>query len=150
MRKKMNDKGFTLVELIVVLVILAILAAILVPALLGYIDRARNQQYVLNAKSWLTATQAEFSAMYGAGKKPATDLDATRKTRIKETADCDCTYFSVEVGSGGTNDHGEWTVKKASYAYEPTTGKKIYLEFDGTEWIEKTAYSAKDIKILGE
>ena len=34
-----NDKGFTLVELIVVLVILALLAAILVPALLGYIDQ---------------------------------------------------------------------------------------------------------------
>ena len=31
---KKNNKGFTLVELIVVLVILAILAAILVPALL--------------------------------------------------------------------------------------------------------------------
>ena len=39
MKKEMNNKGFTLVELIVVLVILAILAAILVPALLGYIDR---------------------------------------------------------------------------------------------------------------
>ena len=50
--KKNNNKGFTLVELIVVLVILAILAAILVPALLGYIDRAREKQYVLNAKSY--------------------------------------------------------------------------------------------------
>ena len=39
--KRKKDKGFTLVELIVVLVILAILAAILVPALLGYIDRAK-------------------------------------------------------------------------------------------------------------
>ena len=44
MKKFKNDnKGFTLVELIVVLVILAILAAILVPALLGYIDEARNK-----------------------------------------------------------------------------------------------------------
>ena len=42
--KKTNNKGFTLVELIVVLVILAILAAILVPALLGYIDKAREKQ----------------------------------------------------------------------------------------------------------
>lgn len=41
-----QNKGFTLVELIVVLVILAILAAILIPALLGYIDRARQQENV--------------------------------------------------------------------------------------------------------
>ena len=35
-----SKKGFTLVELIVVLVILAILAALLIPALTGYIDKA--------------------------------------------------------------------------------------------------------------
>lgn len=37
--KVKNKKGFTLVELIVVLVILAILAALLIPALTGYIGQ---------------------------------------------------------------------------------------------------------------
>lgn len=44
MKKMKENKGFTLVELIVVIVILAILAAILVPALLGYIDRQRDSR----------------------------------------------------------------------------------------------------------
>ena len=60
-----DDKGFTLVELIVVLVILAILAAILVPALLGYIDKAKEKKDLFKARSCLDAAQAELVELYG-------------------------------------------------------------------------------------
>ena len=50
MKSQKNKQGFTLVELIVVLVILAILAALLVPALTGYIDRAREKKLTAEAK----------------------------------------------------------------------------------------------------
>ena len=65
---KENNKGFTLVELIVVLVILAIIAAVLVPALLGYVDEAKNMQDIVNAKSCLNAAQSELTKLYAKNK----------------------------------------------------------------------------------
>lgn len=65
---KNRNRGFTLVELIVVLVILGILAAIMVPALLGWIDKAREKKYLLEARNVVLATQTVATEEYAAGK----------------------------------------------------------------------------------
>ena len=75
--KKNNNKGFTLGELIVVLVILAILAAILVPTLLGYIDRARSEKDYSTAQSIRVAVQAEIDEIYGKGTDTVAWKDVT-------------------------------------------------------------------------
>lgn len=64
MAKKNTKRGFTLVELIVVLVILAILAALLIPALTGYIDKARKNQVVAETRMLTQAVQTEMSTVY--------------------------------------------------------------------------------------
>lgn len=63
-RKMKNQKGFTLVELIVVLVILAILAAMLVPALTGYIDKANQEKVIATTRQVVMAAQTEVSEKY--------------------------------------------------------------------------------------
>ena len=62
--RKYSKKGFTLVELIVVLVILAVMAAMLVPALTGYIDEARKKKDYNAAAEALTAAQALVAQAY--------------------------------------------------------------------------------------
>lgn len=51
MKKRKNNKGFTLIELIVVIAILAILATILVPRFVGFTDKAKINKVASDCKT---------------------------------------------------------------------------------------------------
>jgi prepilin-type N-terminal cleavage/methylation domain-containing protein len=61
-------EGFTLVEVIVVIVIIAILAAIGVPALTGYIDKANDKQYIAQARNAMIAVRTVIDEAYADGE----------------------------------------------------------------------------------
>lgn len=64
MVNKQKQKGFTLVELIVVLVILGVLAALLVPAMTGYIEKSRKNAVIADTRAITQAAQTELSMVY--------------------------------------------------------------------------------------
>lgn len=69
MKKGKRSAGFTLVEIIVVLVILAILAAILIPSMVGWIKKTREKSAIAEARQCLLAIQAIAVERYAAGGK---------------------------------------------------------------------------------
>ncbi len=125
MKKMKNDnKGFTLVELIVVLVILAILAAILVPALLGYIDEAKQKQLVLHGKSVYTAAQAAASQAYAKDKGDTVITSISGQIfKISDIDEFGAKYAYAKVYFQGTSGHAKWTVAGMDYC-------------EGDDWVE--------------
>ena len=136
-RKMKNQKGFTLVELIVVLVILAILAAMLVPALTGYIDKANNEKIIATTRQVVMAAQTEVSEKYASNtlNKSTITIENGQGASDKEDA----------AGAGGTVADsavkGKDIVKLAEVGELPEgTGKtyslkngitKIVIKYDG-------------------
>ena len=78
-KRRSKKGGFTLVELIVVLVILAILAALLIPALTGYIDKAKQKNVLAETRQVVMAAQTLADEDYANGIADATGDKATCK-----------------------------------------------------------------------
>jgi len=60
-RKKEGQKGFTLIELMIVIAIIGILAAIAIPQFVSYRQKGYNTQAKGELKSFFTACQAYYA-----------------------------------------------------------------------------------------
>lgn len=90
-----KNRGFTLIEIIVVLVILAILAAFTIPAMLGFIKRGQEQKVIQNASRWYTASETVLVEMYANGTKTVGGNTAV-VNKINERAEAPgCTDFII-------------------------------------------------------
>lgn len=139
--QKNSKKGFTLVELIVVLVVISILAGLAIPISMGFIDKAHEKQYIIDAKAALTATQGIFSDAYTDGM---TSLPKTLRLKAKDIAEAgDDTAFTVwtakhfSFADGTYKSSPCYTIIEAIY----TTGDGHYVYYDGSEW---TVYDEDD------
>ena len=131
---KENKKGFTLVELIVVLVILAILAALLVPALTGYIDRAKKKSIIAETRQCVMAAQTLIDEKY-AKQDVGTTITAGRVTGETATVSSDDIKNLAEVkGEVGTITLSSNKITKLEYTkggYKCTYGPSGTGNSDG-------------------
>ena len=115
-----NQKGFTLVELIIVVVILAILAAVIIPQLRGSTDDAKVSTLETNlsgVRGALELYRVQHDAYPGAKKNHTSGGTTAAHTTEEEAFIYQLTKYSDSAGN--TND----TYDATTFKYGPYTKK---------------------------
>ena len=111
--KKLNKKGFTLAELLIVVAIIAVLVAIAIPVFSGQLEKAREATDEANIRALYA--ECVSSALTGEASSTNVTYDSTNKTA---TGNYTLTQTKDGLTSGESIKIGSVTIKSAEF----TTG----------------------------
>lgn len=99
-------KGFTLIELIVVIAIIGVLCAILVPTMMGWVSRSRIKTNNANAKQIFTATQEACTNLDNKGEA----WGITSGGALSEASDNNLSKEVKKLESVANGSKARWSV----------------------------------------
>lgn len=133
--KRLGKKGFTLVELMVVIVIIGILVAIIVPSVTSAVNSAKKQSALADAKSQLTtwsievATAGSTTAQYFEGDDktplPLTEAEALRIAGEKVFMNTELGDIVIENGTARWAEADEFPPASGVYYVMKVSEKKV-------------------------
>lgn len=147
MNKKMNNKGFSLVELIIVIAIMVVLIAVLAPQYLKYVEKSR-------VASDQTTIVEYINAMQVIAADPDISLTSGTDYSLKSTAASDAITVSSNlqtllVNQGMLDATAAAGGKVQSTAYKDAA-MEIVLEYNSTAKIWEVKKKSGTVEVSGK
>lgn len=131
--KRKNNKGFSLVELIIVIAIMAILVGVLAPQFAKYLGKSKAATDVQNAQQIASAISAQFAE------------DATKSTKELPAAG---TYDVSTKGAADSNEEKIQKVIGGNPQVKEGSGNKFFVTWDSNGKVEVYAGTAANDKTM--
>lgn len=132
-KRRKNNKGFSLVELIIVIAIMAILAGVLAPQFVKYLGKSRVAVDIQNAQNMASAISAQYAE------------DETQST--KKLPDSGKIYNVSDAGATGSDVEKIQEVIGGNPAVKVGSGNKFFVTWDADGKVEIYAGTdASDVK----
>ena len=134
--KKLNNKGFSLVELIIVIAIMVVLIGLLAPQFIKYVEKSKEATDIQNLDSVITVVQAYLA------DKPAVEvtITGTKGSAFTATGTGVPATLLTDYGAASSKVTGNWTLgatiaEDGSVTYtltypSGTAAKNVYYKID--------------------